>query len=212
MNAFFSTSVCSCARTYSNEILLLSRLQVQRNNASKSKRLVSQIFSGIYERPEAFCYIDTHLQLAIRYWHSISPCCKILLDQEQRSKLEIRWMRHIKCGCQSKTNTHMQRNPTEKATGTHLKMILDFANTFINGCIHTLLKNRASHLELRAMIKSLTGGVIFQNLLKEKSFITMPLQMHIWQNSLGFPFSPLFFSPSKYPARCKTVQELSPVV
>jgi len=76
-------------------------------------------------------------------------------------------------------NKHTQRNPTKKATGTHLKTILDFANTFINESIHTLMKNKASHLELRAMIKSLIGVAIFQNLLKEKSFITMPLQMHI---------------------------------
>lgn len=74
------------------------------------------------------------------------------------------------------------------------------------------MKNKASHLELRAMIKSLIGVAIFQNLLKEKSFITMPLQMHIWQNSLGFPFSPLFFSPSKYSARHNAVHELPPVV
>lgn len=76
-------------------------------------------------------------------------------------------------------NKHTQRNPTKKATGTHLKTILDFANTFINESIHTLMKNKASHLELRAMIKSLIGVAIFQNLLKEKSFITMPSQMHI---------------------------------
>lgn len=84
----------------------------------KTKRLVSQILNGIYERPEAFCYIDTqyHLQLATKAWQSISSCCKIMLDQEQRSKLEIRWMRHIKCGCQSKTNKQKYKTNTCKGT------------------------------------------------------------------------------------------------